>query len=46
MCKKLTLKKKVWSSHCGTVETDPTSNHKVVDLIPGLTQRVKDLVLP
>ena len=26
--------------------TNPISNHEVVGLIPGLTQQVKDLVLP
>ena len=34
------------SSHCGSVETNPTRNHEVVGLIPGLAQWVKDLVLP
>ena len=29
----------------GTAEMNPTRNHKVVDLIPGLTQWVKDLTL-
>ena len=33
------------SSHCGTVETNPTRNHEVMRLIPGLAQWVKDLVL-
>ena len=33
------------SSHCGAAETNLTRNHEVVGLIPGLTQRVKDLVL-
>ena len=32
------------SSH-GTAETNPTRNHEVEDLIPGLTQWVKYLVL-
>ena len=35
-----------WSSHGGTGETNPTRNHEVADLIPGLAQCVKDLVLP
>ena len=26
------------SSHCGAVETNPTSNHEVAGSIPGLTQ--------
>ena len=33
------------SSHCGAPETNLTRNHKVVGLIPGLAQWVKDLVL-
>ena len=28
----------LWHSHCGTVETNPTSIHKDAGLIPGLTQ--------
>ena len=34
------------SSHRGTAERNPTRNHEVVGLIPGLTQWVKDPVLP
>ena len=34
------------SSHCGAVETNPTSNHEVVGVIPGLSQWVKGPVLP
>ena len=30
------------SSHCGAVEMNPTRNHEVVGLIPGLAQWVKD----
>ena len=34
------------SSCRGAAETNPTRNHEVASLVPGLTQRVKDLVLP
>ena len=33
------------SSHCGTLETNPTRNHEVADSIPGLTRWVKDAAL-
>ena len=33
------------SSHCGTVETNPTRSHEVVTLIPGLAHQVKDPAL-
>ena len=33
------------SSHRGEVEMNPTGNHEVADLIPGLNQWVKDPVL-
>ena len=33
------------SSHCGTVEKNPTSNHEVVGSTLGLAQWVKDLAL-
>ena len=36
----------MWSSCGGTAETDPTRNHEVVGLLPGLTQWIKDLALP
>ena len=34
------------SSHCGSVETNRTSNHEVSGSKPGLVQWVKDPVLP
>ena len=38
---------KEWrSSRCGAVETNLTGNLEVADSIPGLTQWVKDPVLP
>ena len=36
----------VWSSRCGSTVTNLTSILGDVDLIPGLTPRVKDLALP
>ena len=34
------------SSHCGAVEMNLTSFHEDAGLIPGLTQWVRDVVLP
>ena len=39
-------KKASWSSHRGSVKTNLTSTHEDADFIPGLTQWVKDPVLP
>ena len=30
---------KCWSSHHGTIETNPTRNHEVTGLIPGIAVR-------
>ena len=39
-------KMKLRCSLCGTMEMNPTSSHEVVGSVPGLAQRVKELVLP
>ena len=44
--KYLKKKRERESSHGGTAETNPTRNHEVSGLIPGLAQWVKDLELP
>ena len=41
----LKKKKKMRSSHRGSVETNLTRNHEVVGLIPGFALWLKDLVL-
>ena len=38
---KFKLKKKKWSSHCGSMETNPTSIHEYADSIPGVAQWVR-----
>ena len=42
----LNIKMNKWSSHHGSVQTNLTSIHEDEGLIPGLSQWVKDLVLP
>ena len=39
------LKTQCTSSHCDATEMNLTRNREVADWIPGLAQRVKDLVL-
>ena len=39
-------KNESWSSYCGAVETNQTSIHENVDLIPGNAQGVRDPALP
>ena len=46
MGSKNSLSESFWSSHCGAVETNLTSVHEDVGVIPGLTQWVRDPVLP
>ena len=38
--------KPLWNFHCGATEMNPTRYHEVVGSIPGLTQCVKNLMLP
>ena len=40
------MKQHFWSSHRGSVVTNLTSIHEDVGSLPGLTQWVKDLLLP
>ena len=40
------LFKSYWSSCCGLVETNPTSIHEDVGLVPALAQWIRDLALP
>ena len=42
----LILKIPAWSSHYGSAETNLTSIHEDVGSIPGLTQWIKEPVLP
>ena len=36
----------LWSSHCGSVETNLTRNHEDTGSVPSLAQWVKDPALP
>ena len=45
-CPKEDQKDDIGSSHCSSVEMNPTMNHEDAGLIPGLTQCVMDPVLP
>ena len=46
MAKRLSLKYRFWSSHCGSVEMNLTSIHEDAGSIRGPAQRVKDQALP
>ena len=46
MLSEINQREKDRSSSCGAAETNPTRNHEVASLIPGLAQWVKYLVLP
>ena len=45
MAKRQKNKNKMWSSHRGVEEMNPTRKHEVIGSIPGLAQWVKDPAL-
>ena len=46
ICRREAEKENKRNSRCGTAETNPTRNHEVAGLIPGLTQWVEGPALP